>query len=327
MKIGICGGTGIIGKFLVQELIQKGHEVTIFTRRKDILLEFSHFVSSISEMSSQTNQSKESQDLQKFGTIEIVPNSPPNAEEISGLDGVISLVGESILGARWSEQHKRNLRESRVEYTKKLVASIEKTNFKPKFFFSASAIGYYGMWEDGALEFSEDSSSGKDFLANLCVDWEKEALAASPLCRVIIGRIGVVLTTKGGALAQMLPAFKAFVGGQVASGKQIMSWIHIKDIARAILFLIENSEMKGVFNLTAPNPVNNAEFSKTLASVLKRPCIFQVPAFALGLLYGMGAEVVVKGQKVIPKKLIGSNFSFLFPNLKDALENLLQNKI
>lgn len=326
MKIGICGGTGLIGKALVKELIQKKHDVIVFTRRKDILLEFSHFIPSISEISSKHHNQANTEPLENLGTIEIVASSPPTAEELSVVDGIINLAGESILGGRWSEQQKRKLRESRVDYTRELVLSIQNANPKPKFFLSASAIGYYGMWEDESPDFSEESPSGNDFLAKLCVDWEREALEASQFCRVIIGRIGIVLTTKGGALAQMLPSFKAFVGGQIASGKQFMSWIHIQDIVRAMLLLIENSEYSGIFNLTAPNPVNNREFSKTLASVLKRPCLFQVPSFVLELLYGSGAEVVTKGQKVIPKRLMEINFSFMFPNLKEALEDLLKDQ-
>lgn len=326
MKIGICGGTGLIGRALVKELIQKKHDVVVFTRRKDILMEFSYFIPSISEISVERNQSQ-SESLEKLGSIEIVSSSPPSSEELSGLDGIINLTGEPILGGKWSEQQKRKLRESRVNYTQELVLSIQNANPKPKFFFAASAIGYYGMWENESPEFSEDSPSGNDFLAHLCVDWEAEALKASTFCRVIVGRIGIVLSTKGGALAQMLPAFKAFVGGQIASGKQFMSWIHIQDIVRAIIFLIENPEHSGVFNLTAPKPTSNKEFSHTLAYVLKRPCLFQVPSFVLEILYGSGAEVITKGQKVFPNKLLERNFSFLFPNLKEALENLLHTSI
>lgn len=325
MKIGICGGTGLIGKVLTEELIHKGHEVVIFTRKKDILLEFTNFIKPFTNLIRQTDKSI-SDSLQQSSSLEIVSNSPPTPDDISGLDGIINLVGEPILGTRWSEQHKQRLRKSRVDYTNQLVSSIQNSNPKPKFFFSASAIGYYGMWEESSIAFDEEFPNGSDFLAKLCLDWEEEALKASETCRVIIGRIGIVLTSKGGALAQMLPVFKAFLGGQVASGKQYMSWIHIQDIVQAIFFLLENPNFQGVFNLTAPNPVTNREFSETLAKVLKRPCLFSVPSFALELLYGMGAEVVTKGQRVQPKRLLDSKFEFQFPNLEHALQDLISKE-
>lgn len=320
MKIGICGGTGLIGKVLVGELIQQKHEVVVFTRKKDILREFSNFIKPFSDLT----KNSENSELLITSTLEIISSSPPTSQEISELDGIINLVGEPILGARWTEEQKQKLRSSRVDYTKKLVEAILESNPKPKFFFSASAVGYYGMWEENILELDENSPSGGDFLAKLCLSWEQEAQKASEFTRVVLGRIGIVLTQRGGALKQMLPAFQAFLGGKIANGKQYMSWIHERDLINSILFLVENPSLSGAFNLTAPRPVTNEEFSKTLASVLDRPCFFQIPAFALELIYGIGAEVVTKGQRVIPRRLLNSGFQFEFTDLETALRNLLK---
>jgi len=300
MKVGITGGTGLIGRSLAKKLCQKGEQVIIFSR-KNLL----------------------PKDLQNLSSIELISNPLPSPEILSNLDAIINLAGESVIGERWTEKRKLELKTSRVNFTQDLVKNIIKSHTKPKVFISASAIGYYGMWEDKDPIFEETSPNGQDFLARLCVEWENAALEAREVTRVVLARIGIVLSTQGGALAQMLPAFKAFVGGPISTGKQYMSWIHIEDITNAFLFLLDRSDLEGPFNLTAPNPVSNEAFSHILAKILNRPNLVKVPSFALTLLYGEGSEVVVKGQNVIPKRLQEAKFSFEFPELSLALKNLL----
>ncbi|MBK8398263.1 MAG: TIGR01777 family protein [Leptospiraceae bacterium] len=193
-----------------------------------------------------------------------------------------------------------------------------------KVFIQGSAIGYYGMYESSDPICREDSNAGEDFLAKLCVDWENAALRAEKLgIRTVLIRTGVVLSPENGALAQMLTPFKLFVGGPLGNGKQFLSWIHFTDMVRGILFLMENSHAKGAFNFTSPKPCSNKEFSNMLGTVLSRPSFMAVPSFAITALYGEGAEVILKGQNVLPARLLESGYKFQFPELKLALENLL----
>ncbi|MDX1956943.1 MAG: TIGR01777 family oxidoreductase [Leptospiraceae bacterium] len=301
MKIAICGGTGLIGKALTQKLLTLNHEVILFSRGKKTPKEFIN----------STN-------------VKLVTTSVPKTNELKGLDVLINLAGESVVGSRWSEEVKNKLRTSRVDYTNELLKNLSQCKNKPELYLQASAIGYYGFEPDGSKQFTEDSPNGSDFLAKLCYDWEKEAEFANTIVsRLAIIRIGVVISSEGGAIEKMLPPFKAFVGGPIGSGEQFMSWIHIDDLTNAIVTIINNKDWNGVFNLTSPNPLSNSEFSKVLAKVLNRPSFVRTPEFAIELLFGEGAQVITKGQNVFPKRLKENTFSFQFETLEIALNDIL----
>ncbi len=304
MNIGITGGTGLIGRALALRLLKTGHFVRIFSRSSDIPIF-----------------------LRERKNLEIVGGDFPKPERLEGLDGIVNLAGAPIVGVRWTRKVKEEIRSSRVNYTENLVSSVSKiVGTPPKVFIQGSAIGYYGFFENGTVNFSEDSAPGTDYLASLCVDWETASEPLSKLgIRLVRIRTGVVLSLYGGALGSMLSPFRLGLGGPIGSGRQIFSWIHIEDMVGAIVHLLENSNLSGAFNLVALNPVSNEIFSKTLANILKRPAFFRVPETILKVLYRDGADVILKGQKVIPEKLQKSGFSFLYPRLDLALRDLLSS--
>ncbi|TGL70689.1 TIGR01777 family oxidoreductase [Leptospira jelokensis] len=302
MKIGILGGTGLIGTSFIETAVKHGHRFRVFSRRKSI-----------------------PKSLSKIPELEFVSCLLPQSSDLEGLDAILNLVGEPIAGVRWTEERKQLIRTSRIEFTRGLVARIQDLKTPPKVFLNASAVGYYGMSESVHPPFSELSPPGDDFLANLCVDWENQT---KPLehsgIRTILLRTGIVLSPNGGALEKMIPPFLLGVGGAIASGNQGMSWIHLSDFIHATLHLMALESAKGAFNLVSPNPTSNAEFSKQLAKTLKRPNIFKVPSFAIQALFGEGSVVVTKGQYVVPEKLLQSGYEFQFQNLEKALSNLLE---
>ncbi len=296
MKIGIIGGNGFIGKNLTKLLALNNEEVFVFSRKE----------------------------LQNQGKIKFIQMSEPNSEKLEGFDTIINLAGESVIGGRWTDERKKILSNSRVEYTNKLVSEISKLKNKPKTFLQGTAIGFYGMIDDDSKTFDESSNAGDDFLAKLCVNWEEEAKKIeSQKIRLLILRTGVVLSPEEGALQQMLTPFKLFAGGHLGSGKQVMSWIHLQDMIEGIYYLIKKESASGIFNFSAPNPETNYNFSKTLGKVLSRPSIFPVPEFILKTMFGESSEVILKGQKVLPKRLLENGYNFKFPNLEEALKNLL----
>ncbi|MBK7029131.1 MAG: TIGR01777 family protein [Bacteroidales bacterium] len=240
------------------------------------------------------------------------------ASLLEGADVIINLAGAAVV-SRWSDKNKQLIYDSRILTTRKLVAATKIMKSPPSVLVSASAIGIY----QSHGEHNETSHSFDDgFLGKVCIDWEAEACKAT--CRVVIMRTGIVLGREGGALPAMLLPFKLGLGGPIASGKQGFSWIHVNDLIRAVDFLIHHTELSGIFNFTAPNPVDNLKFSKALASVLHRPAFFHTPAFVLRLLYGEGATALTQGQFVYPDKLINSGFSFQYPALESALHSLFR---
>jgi hypothetical protein len=242
-------------------------------------------------------------------------------QAVEGADGIINLAGEPIAGKRWTHPQKERIRSSRINATRALVRVIHSAKQKPKFLLNGSAIGYYGPHGDETL--TEETRPGDDFLSRVCIDWEEEAKKAeSDGLRVIRLRTGVVLGKGGGALAKMVPPFKLFAGGPLGSGKQWMSWIHIEDEVGLIQFLLENHDAHGAFNATAPNPVTMKEFCKTLGTVLNRPSWAPMPAFALRLLLGEMAEMLLTGQRVLPEKAQKMGYAFKYPNLLNALHSL-----
>ena len=238
---------------------------------------------------------------------------------LAGVDAVVHLAGEPV-SQRWSTEVREKIRSSRVEETRKLVNAMRSN--PPKVLVSASAVGYYGSRGDEVL--TEASRPAQDFLGNVCVEWEQEAFEAQEFgVRVVCLRNGVVLGKGGGALERMTPPFKLGVGGRIGDGKQWMAWIHLDDVIGLIEFAISNAAFRGPANATAPNPVTNEQFTRSLASVLHRPAILPVPKFALDLLFGEMAQIVYASQRVIPEAALNAGYKFRFPELEPALLQIL----
>ncbi len=286
MKVLIAGGSGFIGSHLSKFLSERGYEVLIVSRDASRGIPYD--------------------EVHRY---------------VDGNTVVVNLAGENIASGRWTSAKKRTIRESRIWAGRKLVEGIRKSGIKPAAFLQASAIGYYGRSLDA--EFDEDSPPGDDFLARLVVDWENSTREVEDMgIRRVILRIGLVLARDGGAYPRMSLPFRLGLGGRVGTGKQWMSWIHVGDLVRAIEFLMKNDH-SGPFNLTAPSPVRNSEFARTLCEVLRRPCLFPVPAFLLKMLFGEMADyLLLEGQKVIPRRLLEVGFQFSYPDLRGALESL-----
>jgi uncharacterized protein (TIGR01777 family) len=251
------------------------------------------------------------------------PLAPLQAAAVSGFDAVIHLAGKSIVG-RWTAEKQKAIRESRVQGTRNLAAALAECQNKPRVFVSASAIGFYGNRGDEVLR--EESAGGQGFLAEVCREWEDATRAASAAgIRTVNMRVGLVLSPKGGALGKMLTPFKLGLGGRLGSGRQWSSWIHVDDIVGGIQHAMRTESLAGPVNFVAPNPVRNAEFTKVLASVLKRPAFFPVPALALYLAFGKMAaeELLLSSQRVEPGKLASSGYTLRFRELRAALENLV----
>lgn len=295
MNVLIIGGSGFIGSALTRELSGAGHEVIVSTRKKTA--------------------------AQKKLTWNPPDLIPPDT--ISQFDAVINLAGENVFSERWSSERKEKIRSSRVDTTKVLVESIRASADRPNVLINTSAIGYYGPHGDENV--NEDAPHGSDFLAGVCREWEGAALSAEAAgVRVVITRFGLVLGESGGALSKMLGPFKAFVGGYIGSGRQWMSWVHIDDITGFIRYALENESVSGPYNVTAPGPVTNREFSSALGKVLGRPSFFPVPALALKLALGEFGDVLLTGQRVVPEKALKAGYTFKYTNVHDALKAILK---
>lgn len=296
MKLVIAGASGLIGTLLVERLAQKGHQVVRLSRRA-------------------TTSATEAFWNPETGEIE--------AHKLQDSNAVINLSGENIAAKRWDDQQKQKIVTSRTKSTKLIVDTFGAMARKPESLLNASAIGIYG---DRGEEFlTEDSRPSSSYLADVCVKWEAEAHRASASgINVQIARIGVVLSTEGGALGKMLPLFKTGLGGNLGSGKQFMSWIDIDDVVAALIFLVEHANLTGPFNLVSPNPVTNAQFSSELGAALHRPAFLPAPALALKLALGeMADELLLGGSRVSSSKLTTAGFSFKYPKLSDSLNHLL----
>jgi uncharacterized protein (TIGR01777 family) len=297
MKVLIGGSHGLVGTALIKSLEAEGHEIFRLVR---------HYPDSSSE-------------------IEWSPDRYSIAlARLEGFDAVVNLAGESIAEGRWTEDKKRRIRESRIKGTKLLGDALANLTNRPKTFICASAVGYYGDRGDELL--TETSTPGKDFLADLCVEWEKAtALATEKGIRVVNTRFGLILDPNGGALAKMLPPFRLGLGGSIGSGKQWMSWIALDDVVGALKFALANEELNGPVNFVAPNPVTNAEFTKRLGEALSRPTLFPIPAFGVRLAFGeMADALLLSSQRVAPKRLKEAGYEFEYQQLEAALLHVLQ---
>lgn len=297
MNILLTGATGFIGSYLRTMLLRQGHLLTIVTR------------------SPEEYESEKAQNQQFISWDDL-------SGEIEQANAVINLAGASIFGRRWTDEVKKKIYSSRIKATTKVVEAIGEASDRPSVLISASGADYYGDRGDTILD--ESMEPGDGFLANVCVDWEA---AAQPVrnfgVRLAIPRIAVVLEKNGGALEQMLPPFKFFVGGALGSGEQYFPWIHMHDLCRAIIFAIEEEGFEGAFNLSAPNPVTMREFSSQLATQLRRPSLFKVPASALKLILGEAANPVLTSKRIQPQKLQQYGFEFRFKYLQEALSDIL----
>jgi hypothetical protein len=248
-------------------------------------------------------------------------DGPPPAEAFDGVDVVFHLAGESVAEGRWTAAQKDRIRDSRVRGTKNLVAGIARAEPRPRVLASASAVGYYG--DRGEEELTESARPASDFLADVCLEWEREALAAEPLgVRVVTLRTGIVLG-HGGALAKMLTPFKLGAGGPLGNGRQWMPWIHVADMARLYLHAAATEGIRGPLNAVAPNPVRNSEFTKALGRALHRPAFMPAPYIGLRIVFGEFAKVLFASQRVIPKVAIDTGFVFQFPEIAGALREIL----
>ncbi len=246
----------------------------------------------------------------------------PNLSSLR-LKAIVNLMGESVAKGRWTPEKKSRMHESRIRSTQLLIESVAALEPKPEVLVSASAVGFYA--DGGEQEITETGEMGTGYLADLAHAWEDAATQIESLgVRLVILRIGVVLSTDGGALAEMLPIFKSGFGGRLGSGKQYFPWVHIDDLVRLICWAIENDEVSGVYNATSPCPVTNSEFTKVLARAIRRPAFLPVPKFALKLTFGEFAESLYASQRVVPANAIQQGFEFRYPTLESALAHLLK---
>jgi uncharacterized protein len=296
MRIVIAGGSGFLGRALRQQLSQDGHHVAVLTRRP------------------RPGQADE---------LPWVPDGTagPWAASLAGVDVVVNLAGEGIADRRWTAARKRVLLDSRVNPAKSLVAAMRTLPAPPRVFVSASAVGYYGPTGDDPI--TEDAPAGHDFLSGMAAAWEAAAAPAAAHARVVLLRTGLVMGREG-VLAKMLPAFKLGVGGRLGSGRQWMPWIHVDDWAALAAQLIADDRASGPFNISAPEPVTNADFTRALGRALHRPTVFAVPAFALSLALGELSTALLTGQRAVPAKAQWLGFTFRYSQIEAGLAAALR---
>lgn len=296
MNILMTGGTGFIGRALINSLVKDGHKVTVLSRTPDT--------------------------VNKIIGNELTSLS--NLEQLSSkqhFEVIINLAGAPIFDKYWSDARKQVIRDSRIKLTEQLLAYIARASIKPELLISGSAIGYYG--DQGDTVLNESSTPHHDFSQRLCADWESSAQQAEQFgVRVCLIRTGLVLAHEGGLLQRMLRPFNLGLGGILGNGQQWMSWIHRDDWISIAKFMISNTAMQGAYNATAPQPVTNRAFTKILAQHLKRPALFPVPAWFLKMLLGERADLVLASQRVLPERLLAENFHFQYPELLSALTEI-----
>lgn len=296
MHIIIFGGTGFVGQHLAQHLLSVGHEVLI--------------------------PSRGSRTITYGQIVRYTPNQiSALLSQMTSPYAIINLAGESINSGRWSKSRKDMILQSRINITQAIVEAIETSPLKPEVLINASAIGYYGYSESAT--FTENASSGEGFLAEVTRQWEQTASQAAPNTRVVLARIGVVLGRNDGALPRMILPYRFFIGGSVGHGRQWLSWIHMDDLTGIIAQCLTDHTIQGPVNVTAPEPVTMNQFGRTIGRVLHRPHWLPVPSFALTLLLGEMAEIVLQGQHVLPEVMQSHGYAFIYPTVDKALEQLL----
>ncbi len=302
MRIAITGGTGLIGRALADDLAAGGHEVILLSRTPEQATGLPAGVRAVGW---------DGRTAAGWGLL------------VDGAQAIVNLAGENLGAGRWTAERKRRFRDSRLNAGQAVVEAVQAASRAPRVVVQSSAVGYYGPQAD--QELAEEAPSGSDFLARLCVEWEASTapVEAMGVRRAVI-RSGVVLHASEGALPRMLLPFKLFVGGPLGSGRQWISWLHIADEVAAIRFLIDTEEAAGAFNLTAPYPLTNAEVGRAVGRVMRRPAWLPAPAFALRLILGEMATVVLDGQRVVPRRLLALGFAFRFPEAEAALRDLLR---
>ncbi|HTP12089.1 MAG TPA: TIGR01777 family oxidoreductase [Bacteroidota bacterium] len=305
MKIIVAGGTGFIGTPLITRLLRDGHAVTVLTRSPKKI------VSSHNSLSAVQWDAKT-----QGGWVGVV----------DGADAIINLTGELIAGKRWTRRQKDVILASRVESTRALVTAIEHAQKKPSVLINNSAVGFYGDVPDG--DVSETAPAGTDFLAQVCLNWEAEALMAKKFgVRVVTPRLGVVLAPRGGALARLVVPFRFFAGGYVGTGRQWFPWIHIDDLIGGFVFLLAHPSVEGPVNFVAPHAVTMKEFARTVGEVMHRPSWTSVPSFVLRIALGEMAEMLLTGQRVIPQKLLEAGYRFEYATANGALTDILKRQV
>ena len=298
MKIGITGGTGLIGKLLVEHAKVRGDSVVIFSRKidsspTDSMIEYRHWNPADGSM-----------------------------DRVDDLDLLINLAGSPLAAWPMTKQRKVDIKTSRVRSGETIVEHIQRASVKPKALFQASAIGAYGINENEDL--NEESNYGSDYFADVCRHWEASTKAVESMgVRRVVGRIGLVLHPDGGFLPKLIAPFQLYIGGPLGNGEQWYSWIHKDDLARAIFFTLDTPDVTGVVNLTAPNPAKMDDFGRTLAGIIGKPYWLPVPAFALKLVLGDLSPLIIGGQKVLPLRLLASHFNFNYEKLEPALRDIL----
>jgi len=316
MKIVLAGGSGFLGRPLASRLALSGHDVIILTRSL-----------ALGRATPGLRYATWEPDGPASGVNNAlgVPDGSASrggdwSIELNDADAVVNLAGAGIADQRWTAARKTELRQSRLNATRSLIAAMRSVKHRPTTFVQASAIGFYGSTGDAIVD--EGSGPGSDFLAKLCVDWEAESRPAVELgCRLVVIRTGIVLSAEGGALKKMMPPFKMFVGGPLGNGRQYMSWIHLNDWVSIIAWAIETPDVSGVINATAPKPVTNKAFGQALGRALHRPSVLPAPPFMLRALLGEMADVaLLGGQRVMPRRALEMKFGFRYPDIDLAIK-------
>jgi uncharacterized protein (TIGR01777 family) len=297
MRIVVAGGSGFLGSALVQVWRDQGHQVNVLTRQP-----------------------------RAVDDVRWDPRTDGGSwtDALEGAEAVVNLAGEGIADQRWTAERKASILGSRVTSTRALANAIRACASPPAVFLSASGVGFYGTRGDELL--TEESAAGTDFLAGVCQSWERETSAATGVARVVLLRTGVVLSRTGGALPRMALPFRFFVGGRLGSGRQFVSWVHLADYVGLVQWALTNVVVSGPLNVTSPNPVTNAQFTRVLAAAMHRPALFSVPAIALRTLLGkeMAESLLLEGQRAVPAKAHHFGYQFRFPTIDSALRDIFQ---
>jgi hypothetical protein len=304
MKIVITGGTGVIGRRLVEALLGYGDVVTVVSRQPH----------KPADLPAKINFAQwDGQTAAGWG------------HNVEGVDAVVNLAGAGIADEKWSEARKKEIRDSRVKAGQAVTAAISAATVKPKVLIQASAVGYYGPHNNGAA-VTEESGPGNDFLAKTCQDWEASTAAVEAMgVRRVLIRTGVVLDTLGGALPKMLMPFRFMAGGPIGNGQQWFPWIHYQDEVAAIRFLIQTEAARGPVNLAAPKPLRNRDFAKVVGKVMHRPAFAPAPGFVFKTMFGEMSTVLLDGQQAVPQRLQALGYQFKFPEAESALRDLLKH--